>query len=83
VPKTGHSKNFLAIFSPQKESRKMASIEIEEIRSDCNSLINDEQNRAYYARRIRENAATLDQYITSLEDTVNTLSQRLISQRSK
>lgn len=61
----------------------MASIEIEEIRSDCNSLINDEQNRAYYARRIRENAATLDQYITSLEDTVNTLSQRLISQRSK
>ena len=61
----------------------MASTEIQSIRDRLDRMQNDENNTNYYIRSIRTELTALDQYVTSLEDMVNVMSQRLISMRDK
>lgn len=59
----------------------MASSEIAEIREILTTMSNDGGNTQYYIKRIREKLATLDPYVSSLEDTVNALSTRIVLSR--
>ena len=61
----------------------MASTEIQSIRDRLDRMMRDRENVGYHVNAIRSELKSLDQYVVSLEDMVNVMSQRLISLRDK